>query len=75
MKNPADGILRIDFHILRHGDKVIWGVVVLLLLFSLLGVISTSTIRQVSSISSVFITFARDVLVGVLLMFLAYWLN
>ena len=23
MKNPADGILRIDFHILRHGDKVI----------------------------------------------------
>lgn len=75
MKNPADGILRIDFHILRHGDKVIWGVVVLLLLFSLLGVISTSTIRQVSSISSVFITFARDVLAGVLLMFLAYWLN
>ena len=75
MEKDSNAILRIDLHILRHGDKVIWGVVILLLLFSLLGVISTSTIRQVSSISAVFITFARDVLVGVLMMFLAYWLN
>lgn len=75
MKNKPDALLNIDLNILRHGDKVIWGVVILLLLFSLLGVISTSTIRQVSSISSVFITFARDVLVGVFMLLLTYWLN
>lgn len=75
MKKDTNALLHIDLHILRHGDKVIWGIVILLLLFSLLGVISTSTIRQVSSISSVFITFARDVLAGVAVMFVAYWLN
>lgn len=75
MKKDTHALLHVDLHILRHGDKVIWGIVILLLLFSLLGVISTSTIRQVSSISSVFITFARDVLAGVVVMFAAYWLN
>lgn len=75
MKKDSDAILKVDLHILRHGDKVIWGIVILLLLFSLLGVISTSTIQQVSSISSVFITFARDVLVGVFMLLLTYWLN
>ena len=75
MKKDTNALLHFDLHILRHGDKVVWGIVVLLLIFSLLGVISTSTIRQVNSISSVFITFARDVLAGVTVMFAAYWLN
>lgn len=70
-----NGIFKIDLNVLRRGDKTIWGVVALLLGFALLGVISTSTISEVKSISSVFLIFARDVLVGVVAMLAACWLD
>ena len=56
-----NGIFKIDLNVLRRGDKTIWGVVALLLGFALLGVISTSTISEVKSISSVFLIVADKV--------------
>ncbi|MDD4820175.1 MAG: FtsW/RodA/SpoVE family cell cycle protein [Flavobacteriales bacterium] len=61
-----------DWKIVDYGDKVIWSAVGLLLVFSLLGVFSTSTIREVNSITGVFLDYAKDVLVGVVFMYLAF---
>ncbi|MBQ2421582.1 MAG: FtsW/RodA/SpoVE family cell cycle protein [Flavobacteriales bacterium] len=68
MKNPLKNI---NWNILSRGDKVIWAMMVLLLIVSLLGVISTGTIKEVN-VWSVIIKYMRDILITIVVMYIAY---
>ena len=68
MKNPLKNI---NWNILSRGDKVIWAMMVLLLIVSLLGVISTGTIKEVN-VWSVIIKYMRDILITIVVMYVAY---
>ena len=67
MKNPLKNI---NWNILSRGDKVIWAMMVLLLIVSLLGVISTGTIKEVN-VWSVIIKYMRDILITIVEMYVA----
>ena len=68
MKNPLKNI---NWNILSRGDKVIWAMMILLLIVSLLGVISTGTIKEVN-VWSVIIKYMRDIIITVMVMYVAY---
>lgn len=68
MKNTFKNI---NWNILSRGDKVIWAAMVILLIFSLLGVISTGTIKEVN-VMSVIMSYMRDILITVAVMYIAF---